>query len=244
MMKQYLQPRLRSTNGGVNRLSADDRLAHDWYRFVLSFPPHLVREYLQRFDIRQGHTVLDPFCGTGTTIVECKKLGIPSIGIEANPLAHFASKVKVDWSADPEGLLKHAGEVADLARERLQSEGFDDEPPLPLFRSARRALPDSPRVLRKLSPERERLLLANSISPLPLHKTLVLLECLDQIRNDQLLTDIAESLGYEPVRIELFRTRLATATREQLREEVVILRWPGAPRQRRHARAKRFEVAR
>ena len=44
-----------------------------WYRFVLSFPPHLVREYISRFDLGSGARVLDPFCGTGTTIVECKK---------------------------------------------------------------------------------------------------------------------------------------------------------------------------
>ena len=42
-----------------------------------------------------------------------------------------------------------------------------------------------------------------------------------------LLADIAQALGYEVVRIDLFRTRLATATREQLREEVVVLRWNG-----------------
>jgi hypothetical protein len=47
------------------------------------------------------------------------------------------------------------------------------------------------------------------------------------IRTGQLIADIAEALGYEVVRIDLFRTRLATATREQLREEVVVLRWPG-----------------
>jgi hypothetical protein len=47
------------------------------------------------------------------------------------------------------------------------------------------------------------------------------------IRTGQLLADIAQSLGYEVVNIDLFRTRLATATREQLREEVVVLRWPG-----------------
>jgi len=33
------------------------------------------------------------------------------------------------------------------------------------------------------------------------------------------LADIATSLGYETIGIDLFRTRLATATREQLREE-------------------------
>jgi hypothetical protein len=47
------------------------------------------------------------------------------------------------------------------------------------------------------------------------------------IRTGQLLADIARSLGYELVGIDLFRTRLATATKEQLREEVVVLRWPG-----------------
>jgi len=47
------------------------------------------------------------------------------------------------------------------------------------------------------------------------------------IRTGQLLAQIAEDLGYEVVSIDLFRTRLATATREQLREEVLVLRWPG-----------------
>ncbi|MEB3339020.1 MAG: hypothetical protein VKJ46_16230, partial [Leptolyngbyaceae bacterium] len=53
----------------INRLSAEDRSAHDWYRFVLSYPPHLVRDYLQRFGMDHTHRVLDPFCGTGTTLV-------------------------------------------------------------------------------------------------------------------------------------------------------------------------------
>src|SRR5437867_10616865 len=47
------------------------------------------------------------------------------------------------------------------------------------------------------------------------------------IRTGQLLASIAEPLGYEVLGIDLFRTRLATATREQLREEIVVLRWPG-----------------
>ena len=46
------------------------------------------------------------------------------------------------------------------------------------------------------------------------------------IRTGQILADIAKSLGYEVVGIDLFRTRLATATKEQLREEVILLRWP------------------
>jgi hypothetical protein len=52
------------------------------------------------------------------------------------------------------------------------------------------------------------------------------------IRTGQILADLATSLGYEVTGIDLFRTRLATATREQLREEVVLLRWPGKSRKR------------
>jgi hypothetical protein len=47
-----------------------------------------------------------------------------------------------------------------------------------------------------------------------------------KIRTGELLAQIAKELGYELVRIDLFRTRLATTTREQLREEVVVMRWP------------------
>jgi hypothetical protein len=47
------------------------------------------------------------------------------------------------------------------------------------------------------------------------------------IRTGQILAEIAKTLGYEVESIDLFRTRLATATKEQLREEVLVLRWPG-----------------
>jgi hypothetical protein len=45
------------------------------------------------------------------------------------------------------------------------------------------------------------------------------------IRTGRLLADLAKSLGYAVEGIDLFRTRLATATGESLREEVVVLRW-------------------
>ena len=44
------------------------------------------------------------------------------------------------------------------------------------------------------------------------------------IRTGQILASIAEELGYRVERIDLFRTRLATATREQLREEQRVQR--------------------
>ena len=45
------------------------------------------------------------------------------------------------------------------------------------------------------------------------------------IRTGEILADLAQALGYQVERLDLFRTRFATATKEQLREEVVVLRW-------------------
>ena len=41
------------SNGRANKLDQQDRAFHDWYRFVLSFPPHLVRDYIQKFKLNQ-----------------------------------------------------------------------------------------------------------------------------------------------------------------------------------------------
>jgi DNA modification methylase len=172
---------MATANNGSNKLAPDDRAAHDWYRFVLSFPPHLVREYLDRFDLRPGQCVLDPFCGTGTTLVECKKLGIASAGIEANPMAHFATQVKVDWNQDPEDLIGHANAVAEAALGELVTAGMADDT-LPLFHEAGQ---NGQTDLRTLAPESAKLLLTNSISPRPLHKTLVLLDCLERRRDER-----------------------------------------------------------
>lgn len=166
-----------------NRVRAEDAAAHRWYRFILSFPPHLVRSYVDRFALSPADLVLDPFCGTGTTLVECKKLGIPSVGVERNPLAAFASCVKTDWSVDPDGLRSHAASIAALAESQLRRDGLTDLSGLPLFGDE--TVPDA--NLRRLPKDSEMLLLRDSISPLPLHKTLVLLEKLEGARGNTFL---------------------------------------------------------
>ena len=158
-----------------NRVRSKDRAVHDWYRFVLSFPPHLVQHYLERFAISPSDTILDPFCGTGTTLVECKKSGIPSVGIESNPMARFASGVKVDWLISGDRLREYAETVGSSTRNVLAQQGIDEWNGLPLFATTG----EPPCPLLELPAARLNLLLKNSISPLPLHKTLVLLETID-----------------------------------------------------------------
>lgn len=169
-------PNTSAPRNDQNRLRPKDQPVHDWYRFVLSFPPHLVQDYLGRFDVCPSETVLDPFCGTGTTLVECKKLGIRSVGIESNPMAHLASSVKVNWSVDRAKLLDYAEQVVTSARKTLKQQGIGEWTGLPLFTATSQKHPP----LAELRPEQLKLLLKDSISPLPLHKTLLLLDIIDR----------------------------------------------------------------
>ena len=181
MSTELLDRKTRAGNG-QNRVRPEDRAVHDWYRFVLSFPPHLVQSYLDRFGVRPSDTVLDPFCGTGTTLVECKKLGIGSVGIEPNPIAYFASSVKVDWSVGRSALLDYADEVVSSARRALEERDLGVWDDLPLFQSSG----TRPTRTLGLTPEQSKLLLKDSISPIPLHKTLVLLGVIERHGDDRL----------------------------------------------------------
>jgi hypothetical protein len=157
-VSRTIEQTIHPSNPELNQIREEDRAIHSWYRFVLSFPPHLVQDYIRKFKLNSSHQLLDPFCGTGTTVVEAKKLGIPSVGIEANPMAWFAGSVKLDWTPDPTELLHSANQIGEVSRTIAEREAN----------------------LRKLPEECEKIILTNSISPRPLHKTLVLLDQIKQ----------------------------------------------------------------
>jgi DNA modification methylase len=171
---------VQAKNGSeLNRFHEEDLLIHDWYRFVLSYPPHLVKNYLNEFTINKQHCVLDPFCGTGTTLVECKKHGISSVGIEANPVVHLMAETKTRWDIDSNALVKHAESIAKVAQERIIKYGNN---------------------LKVLTEEQEKLIITDSISPIPLHKALVLLEVIEEYYDARLIgyekTAFAKQLVY------------------------------------------------
>jgi len=130
----------------------------------LSYPPHLVKDYIRDFGLGEQSVILDPFCGTGTTLVEAKLNQIRAIGLETNPFPHFASTVKTDWNIAPDKLRAFAEQVSESTYAELTNQGIDD-----------RLLTSSSTVrLRTLNEQAIRALITNTISPLPLHKTLVL----------------------------------------------------------------------
>lgn len=77
---------------------------HRWYSYVEGFSWNFVRKILQSYS-KKDFIVLDPFCGSGTSLVECCNLGIRSIGYDVNPFLTFVSDVKTDFSINVKNII-------------------------------------------------------------------------------------------------------------------------------------------
>lgn len=75
LTSQYLLEKPKDSN---KSWSADSG-AHGWHRYVGRFPAQLVRAIINSFALNEDDVILDPFCGSGTTILEARLLGIPAI---------------------------------------------------------------------------------------------------------------------------------------------------------------------
>ncbi len=140
-----------------NSLLPEDEPVHGWYRFVLSFPPHLVRKYISEMAM-DGRYLLDPFVGTGTTIIESCRSGINAYGCDALPINPYLIGAKKHAIAIRRDLIaKRANKVLVKYNELWDSGLF-------------------------WQPDREAmaLLLKNSISAEPFAKTCALLEAIHQ----------------------------------------------------------------
>lgn len=115
---------------GRERQKLENDLVHNWYQFVLSYPDHLIADMIDRLGITEGECVLDPFCGTGTTLVECKKRSINAVGIDANPSSIIASRIKTNWDIDPNSLEIMCDELVQTIRPISDNLALSD---MPLF---------------------------------------------------------------------------------------------------------------
>jgi DNA modification methylase len=111
-----LEELTKNNNNTKNKLLTSDEPLHGWYRFVLGYPPHLVREYLEKLGTDPTRDLIfDPFCGTATTPVEARLLGYRTISSDANPIAVLAAKVKLNWEIELAGVESRLEDILELA---------------------------------------------------------------------------------------------------------------------------------
>jgi len=68
---------------------------YDWYSYRHSFSRDLVIKLIEKFRLNDKDKILDPFCGSGTTLLASKEIGIPVQGIDILPFSVFISNAKL-----------------------------------------------------------------------------------------------------------------------------------------------------
>ena len=66
---------------------------HRLHPYLGKYIPQLVEVFLRKY-FKKGQTVLDPFCGSGTTLVQSNELGINSIGYDISGFNVLLSRAK------------------------------------------------------------------------------------------------------------------------------------------------------
>jgi hypothetical protein len=87
--------------------------SHQFFRYYGKFPSVVGHEIVKRHASGDA-PVLDCYAGSGTTLVEAQSAGRPSYGLDINPLAVLASRVKLSYF-DPAELRAALREVAAAA---------------------------------------------------------------------------------------------------------------------------------
>jgi hypothetical protein len=80
----------------VNMSTASREPFHRWIRYREGYAGELVKEILRRYPIDADRFYLmDPMCGSGSSLVAAKQQGIASVGLDVNGYAVLAANVKV-----------------------------------------------------------------------------------------------------------------------------------------------------
>ena len=93
---------------------------HRWYPYIEGFSNDFVSSLLTEF-ANKGHTVYDPFAGTGTTVCVAQKLGLKTTYSEINPFMRLVIEAKTNHAYnvvnDIEGLSSYFDEVINFSKQ-------------------------------------------------------------------------------------------------------------------------------
>jgi DNA modification methylase len=73
--------------------SQTSNFTHSIHPYPAKYIPQIPHKIISTFT-NERHTILDPFCGSGTSLLEAKLLGRDSIGTDLNPIGVLISRVK------------------------------------------------------------------------------------------------------------------------------------------------------
>lgn len=125
------RPLLERLAGFVDRTDLDTTyLTHGIHPYPAKYIPQLPRLVIEEHT-NERSTILDPFCGSGTSLLEGAILGRKSIGVDSNPIAALVSRAKTQaLGADDFVHVAGFGELLKRTCERGGAERYP-VPPIP-----------------------------------------------------------------------------------------------------------------
>src|SRR5258708_2149654 len=102
---------------------------HNIHPYPARFIPQIPRQLIELFPPKDGSKVLDPFSGSGTTLVEATRIGLDVWGIDLHPLACLIARVKT--TRVPPSYFDEATNVLNNAQEKIQQKVKIQIPDIP-----------------------------------------------------------------------------------------------------------------
>ena len=103
---ETLQSRLERAARTARTRQATRYSVHGLHEYKGKFNPQIAKALLNIFGIDPGQRVLDPFCGSGTTLVECAHAKVLGHGVDLNPFAVFLANAKLQALVTPVAKLR------------------------------------------------------------------------------------------------------------------------------------------
>jgi SAM-dependent methyltransferase len=101
--------------------SLERALTHGFHSYAGRLHPSIARGGITKFSA-PGDTVVDPFCGSGTVLVEAMGLGRRALGVDASPLGVAIARVRTTVLGDAgrERLVAEAARIAEESGTRAR----------------------------------------------------------------------------------------------------------------------------
>ncbi len=108
---------------GVRAGERDATLTHPFHAYPARLHPAVARALVEASGAARGGVVLDPFCGSGTVLIEALAAGRHAVGRDLSPLAVELARIKtrITSRAEREAMVSAAYRVARAAGEAVRS---------------------------------------------------------------------------------------------------------------------------